>query len=152
MRRYTTEFWVGLFTLMSLLVALYMVFRTGDLRLERQPGYDVLVDFSDVAGLDVGDSVRVAGVEVGKVESISLEENLGALQALRAATDKPIWFKPNAGLPELDAQGAPVYSVTPAEMGARVPDWISAGAQIVGGCCGTSPAHLAAIAQAVKKD
>lgn len=77
MRRYTTEFWVGLFTLMSLLVALYMVFRTGDLRLKRQPGYDVLVDFSDVAGLDVGDSVRVAGVEVGKVESISLEENLG---------------------------------------------------------------------------
>ena len=77
MRRYTTEFWVGLFTLISLLIALYMVFRTGDLRLERQPGYNVLVDFPDVAGLDVGDTVRVAGVEVGKVESISLRENLG---------------------------------------------------------------------------
>ena len=77
MRRYTTEFWVGLFTLISLLIALYMVFRTGDLRLERQPGYNILVDFRDVAGLDVGDTVRVAGVEVGKVESISLEENLG---------------------------------------------------------------------------
>ena len=77
MRRYTTEFWVGLFTLISLLIALYMVFRTGDLRLERQPGYNVLVDFPDVAGLDVGDTVRVAGVEVGKVESISLKENLG---------------------------------------------------------------------------
>ena len=77
MRRYTTEFWVGLFTLISLLLALYMVFRTGDLRLERQPGYNVLVDFPDVAGLDVGDTVRVAGVEVGKVESINLKENLG---------------------------------------------------------------------------
>jgi phospholipid/cholesterol/gamma-HCH transport system substrate-binding protein len=77
LRRYTTEFWVGLFTLISLLIALYMVFRTGDLRLERQPGYNVLVDFPDVAGLDVGDTVRVAGVEVGKVESISLKENLG---------------------------------------------------------------------------
>ena len=77
MRRYTTEFWVGLFTLISLLIALYMVFRTGDLRFERQPGYNVLVDFPDVAGLDVGDTVRVAGVEVGKVESINLEENLG---------------------------------------------------------------------------
>ena len=77
MRRYTTEFWVGLFTLISLLIALYMVFRTGDLRLERQPGYEVLVDFPDVAGLDMGDTVRVAGVEVGKVESINLEENLG---------------------------------------------------------------------------
>ena len=77
MRRYTTEFWVGLFTLISLLIALYMVFRTGDLRLERQPGYNVLVDFPDVAGLDVGDTVRVAGVEVGKVETINLRENLG---------------------------------------------------------------------------
>jgi phospholipid/cholesterol/gamma-HCH transport system substrate-binding protein len=66
-----------LFTLISLLIALYMVFRTGDLRLERQPGYKVLVDFSDVAGLDMGDTVRVAGVEVGKVEAIRLEKNLG---------------------------------------------------------------------------
>ncbi len=66
-----------MFTLISLLIALYMVFRTGDLRLERQPGYNVLVDFPDVAGLDVGDTVRVAGVEVGKVESINLKENLG---------------------------------------------------------------------------
>jgi phospholipid/cholesterol/gamma-HCH transport system substrate-binding protein len=76
-RRYTTEFWVGLFTLVSLLIALYMVFRTGDLRLERQPGYKVFANFSDVAGLDVGDTVRVAGVEVGTVEAIGLEENLG---------------------------------------------------------------------------
>jgi len=77
LRRYTTEFWVGLFTLISLLIALYMVFRTGDLRLDRQPGYKVLVDFPDVAGLDVGDTVRVAGVEVGKVETINLRENMG---------------------------------------------------------------------------
>jgi phospholipid/cholesterol/gamma-HCH transport system substrate-binding protein len=77
LRKYTTEFWVGLFTLVSLLIAVYMVFRTGDLRLERQPGYRVVVNFPDVAGLDVGDTVRVAGVEVGKVESIDLEENQG---------------------------------------------------------------------------
>jgi phospholipid/cholesterol/gamma-HCH transport system substrate-binding protein len=77
LRRYTTEFWVGLFTLMSLLIALYMVFRTGDLRLDRQPGYHVLVEFPDVAGLDAGDTVRVAGVEVGKVETINLKENMG---------------------------------------------------------------------------
>jgi phospholipid/cholesterol/gamma-HCH transport system substrate-binding protein len=66
-----------LFTLISLLIALYMVFRTGDLRLERQPGYKVHVAFEDVAGLDVGDTVRVAGVEVGKVEAIELKKNRG---------------------------------------------------------------------------
>ena len=77
MRKYTTEFWVGLFTLVSLVIALYMVFRTGDLRLERQPGYKVFTLFPDVAGLDVGDTVRVAGVRVGKVETIELEGNQG---------------------------------------------------------------------------
>ncbi len=77
MRKYTTEFWVGLFTLISLLIALYMVFRTGDLRLDRHPGYRVVVDFPDVAGLDLGDTVRVAGVEVGKVESIGLTGGVG---------------------------------------------------------------------------
>lgn len=77
MRKYTTEFWVGLFTLVSLVIALYMVFRTGDLRLDREPGYKVFALFPDVAGLDVGDTVRVAGVRVGKVETIQLEANQG---------------------------------------------------------------------------
>jgi S-methylmethionine-dependent homocysteine/selenocysteine methylase len=35
-------------------------------------------------------------------------------------------------------------------MGERAPRWLAAGAQIIGGCCGTSPEHLAAIAKAVK--
>ncbi len=80
MRNYATEFWVGIFTLIGIGLALYMVFRTGDLRLERQPGYNIYIHFSNVAGLDVGDTVRVAGVMVGKVERIDLEENHGKVQ------------------------------------------------------------------------
>jgi 5-methyltetrahydrofolate--homocysteine methyltransferase len=90
--------------------------------------------------------VEVLGVNCGR----SLSENLEALKQLRAATEKPIWFKPNAGLPETDEEGNATYSVTPPEMGALVPAWMEAGAQIVGGCCGTSPAHLSAIASAVR--
>lgn len=86
--------------------------------------------------------VDVLGVNCGR----SLEENLEALRYLGAATAKPIWFKPNAGLPDTDEDGKPTYSVSPEEMGALVPTWLEAGAQIVGGCCGTSPAHLAKIA------
>jgi 5-methyltetrahydrofolate--homocysteine methyltransferase len=89
----------------------------------------------------------VLGINCGR----SLDDNLKALQELRQATAKPIWFKPNAGLPKLDEQGVPSYDVTPELMGARVPGWLSAGAQIVGGCCGTSPEHLAAIAKVVQK-
>lgn len=91
-------------------------------------------------------AVDLLGINCGR----SLEDNLAALKLLRAETDKPLWFKPNAGLPKLDDQGQPVYDVTPADMAGQVPAWLAAGAQVVGGCCGTSPAHLAAIANAVK--
>lgn len=88
----------------------------------------------------------VLGVNCGR----SLEENFIVLQELRQATSLPIWFKPNAGIPEVDEKGAAVYSITPQEMGALAPQWVKAGAQVVGGCCGTSPEHLREIARAVK--
>ena len=90
--------------------------------------------------------VDVLGINCGR----SLEDNLKALVELKNSTDLPIWFKPNAGMPKLDAQGNSVYDVSPDEMGALIPAWISAGARIVGGCCGTSPEHLKAIALTVK--
>ncbi len=91
--------------------------------------------------------VDMIGINCGR----SLDENLKSLQELHAATDLPIWFKPNAGLPELDAEGSPVYSLTPKEMGAQVSEWVEAGASVVGGCCGTSPEHLHQIALAARK-
>lgn len=95
---------------------------------------------------DIGAAaVDILGVNCGR----SLDENLQVLTRLREATEKPIWFKPNAGMPETDEEGKPTYSVTPEEMGSLVPAWLEAGAQILGGCCGTSPAHLEAIAKAV---
>jgi len=98
-------------------------------------------DFAEkIAVLDVD----LLGINCGR----SLTENLEALKQLRQVTGKPIWFKPNAGLPEVDADGRTCYAITPQEMGSFVPEWIDAGAQIVGGCCGTSPDHLAEIAKA----
>jgi 5-methyltetrahydrofolate--homocysteine methyltransferase len=79
----------------------------------------------------------------------SLDENLQNLVETRKVTSKPIWFKPNAGLPHLDASGQTVYGITPREMGAQAPSWLAEGAQIIGGCCGTSPEHLSEIARQV---
>ena len=90
--------------------------------------------------------VDAIGINCGR----SLEENLQNLVELRQVTSLPIWFKPNAGLPQVDEQNRTSYSVTPAEMGAQAPAWLAAGAQIIGGCCGTTPEHLAQIARAVK--
>jgi len=62
-----------------------------------------------------------------------------------------IWAKPNAGMPVLGDDGAATYNVTPEQMGEFALRYVQAGARIVGGCCGSTPAHVAAIAQAVKK-
>lgn len=88
-------------------------------------------------------AVDMLGINCGS----SLDDNLAALTQLRAATGMPLWFKPNAGLPEVDADGQPTYAVTPEQMGAMVKEWIAAGAQVVGGCCGTSSEHLEQIAE-----
>ncbi|HBG75271.1 MAG: hypothetical protein A2X25_12525 [Chloroflexi bacterium GWB2_49_20] len=63
----------------------------------------------------------------------------------------PIWAKPNAGMPELTDAGETVFKVTPKEMGAAAVCNVSAGARIVGGCCGSSPEHVADIARSIKE-
>jgi 5-methyltetrahydrofolate--homocysteine methyltransferase len=68
---------------------------------------------------------------------------------LRAATDRPLWLKPNAGLPEI-VEGRAVYRTSPEYFAARTLDLVKAGATFVGGCCGTSPAFIAAIRQALQ--
>jgi len=90
--------------------------------------------------------VDVLGINCGR----SLDENLKSLIELKAALNEaghnlPIWFKPNAGLPEMDAEGRPTYNLSPEGMGAGVVEWVENGALVVGGCCGTSPEHLNAI-------
>lgn len=71
---------------------------------------------------------------------------LPAVVALRSNTDRPIWVKPNAGLPELE-EGRLVYRRTPEEFAAIVPQLVEAGAGIIGGCCGTGPEHIRRIAE-----
>lgn len=71
-------------------------------------------------------------------------------RALSQATGKPIWAKPNAGLPQL-IDGQTVFAETPEEMVRHLPSLIDAGARIVGGCCGTTPAHIRAFADEVGK-
>ncbi len=101
---------------------------------------------TQMANALAGSGVVALGINCGR----SLADNLAALRELRQATDLPIWFKPNAGLPRTDESGALHYDVTPEIMAEQVPLWIEAGARLVGGCCGTSPEHLRAIAQAAK--
>ena len=64
-----------------------------------------------------------------------------AVERYRRISDLPTMAQPNAGLPELVDMEV-VYRQTPEEMTAELSALLSAGANIVGGCCGSSPAHL----------
>lgn len=61
----------------------------------------------------------------------------------------PILAKPNAGLPEL-VDGETVYRMTPEEFAEAGAALVEAGAAIIGGCCGTTPEHIAALTAKVK--
>jgi len=67
---------------------------------------------------------------------------------LRAATDRPIWLKANAGLPTL-VDGRATYNTTPEEFAGHALELIKLGANFVGGCCGTRPDFIRAIRQRI---
>ena len=67
---------------------------------------------------------------------------------LKSATDRPIWIKANAGLPEMIGERA-VYAQTPEKFAAVVPALIQAGANFIGGCCGTTPEFIRMIVKRI---
>lgn len=77
-----------------------------------------------------------------------IEHVLPAVVALRSHTKLPLWVKPNAGMPEL-VDGKAVWKQTPEEFASKAPPVIEAGANILGGCCGSGPEHIAALAKVV---
>jgi 5-methyltetrahydrofolate--homocysteine methyltransferase len=73
-----------------------------------------------------------------------------ARQMRAAAPDAPILIHANAGTPVVE-DGKTVFRETPEYMASRVPELVEAGASIIGGCCGTTPDHVAAMANAVRR-
>jgi len=74
-------------------------------------------------------------------------ENMTAIIArMRAVTNVPLIAMPNAGMPVLQ-NGVTVFPETPESMAAWTDKLVQSGANIIGGCCGTTPAHIAAMSR-----
>jgi 5-methyltetrahydrofolate--homocysteine methyltransferase len=81
-------------------------------------------------------------------------ENMEAVVKEYASTvpNFPLWVKPNAGVPRMDIETEQgVYDMSPEDMASYSLKYVELGAKVVGGCCGNTPEHVAAIARAVKK-
>lgn len=75
---------------------------------------------------------------------IGIENYIKVAAKMRSVVDCPIWVKANAGLPEIDGANI-VYRMTPEEFAAKSKELVAAGANIIGGCCGTTPAFIRAL-------
>lgn len=94
---------------------------------------------------EVVEKFTIAGVDViGSNCGKGIEGFIPICQRMRAATNLPLWMKANAGMPKI-VKGKTVYDTTPDQFAAFVPELISAGANFIGGCCGTSPEFIAAV-------
>ncbi len=69
----------------------------------------------------------------------------GLVSRLRRYVKGPLVCKPNAGTPVIGPDNIPAYPMQPAEFTGIVADCAAMGANILGGCCGTTPAHIAAV-------
>jgi len=74
---------------------------------------------------------------------------LTAIEAMRAATSVPLAAMPNAGMPRA-VEGRNIYLCSPEYMASFARKALKAGAQFVGGCCGTTPNHIRAMRSAIR--
>jgi 5-methyltetrahydrofolate--homocysteine methyltransferase len=77
-----------------------------------------------------------------------MEQMIPLVRAFRAETEAPLLVHANAGVPEL-VGGETVFRQTAEAMAAHIDALLDAGADLVGGCCGTTPDHIAAMRAAV---
>lgn len=94
------------------------------------------------------ESLGVAAV--GTNCSTGPDKMVNTVRCMAEVTSIPIIAKPNAGLPSLDANGNTVYDMGAEAFGGHMRALVSAGASVVGGCCGTTPSHIRALKEAVQ--
>lgn len=100
---------------------------------------------------DIVEPLKSAGAGVvGSNCGNGMEQFLDIVREMRAVDSKiPILVQANAGLPEV-VGGVLCYPQSPEHMARLVKDLVGAGANIIGGCCGTTPEHIRALAAEVR--
>jgi methionine synthase I (cobalamin-dependent) len=106
---------------------------------------------------EMGDSARQCAQALGEGGASVVGANCGDLgpsemaevvSVFCSATPLPVVAQPNAGKPRL-AGNQTVFDMGPAEFAEGVSKCLQAGARLVGGCCGTTPAHIRAVADRI---
>lgn len=119
----------------SLAVSVSMTFEAGGSLIRTMWGAELkdAVAALDEAGADI------IGANCGR----GFDEMIRVMEALRPLTQKAVVAQPNAGIPRW-VNGRSIYQETPSLTAPKVEKLIDIGVNIIGGCCGTTPGHIAA--------
>jgi methionine synthase / methylenetetrahydrofolate reductase(NADPH) len=99
---------------------------------------------------DVARALDAAGADViGLNCSVGPQAILDAIEKMAQVTRRKLSAQPNAGMPR-DIGGRSMYMASPEYMASYARHLIHAGARVIGGCCGTTPEHIAAIVEGVR--
>jgi methionine synthase I (cobalamin-dependent) len=94
---------------------------------------------------EAAEELKVAGADViGANCGMGTEYIVSICARLRSTTNLPLWIKPNAGLPEV-INGKVTYNSTPEDFAGYALKIKEAGANFLGGCCGTNPDYIRAL-------
>jgi 5-methyltetrahydrofolate--homocysteine methyltransferase len=124
----------------GLVVSATMSFEVGPKGARTMWGVDIPTAVSRLTGA----GADIIGSNCGQ----GFDDMVRIVQEMRPLTPKPLIAQPNAGLPQW-VDGKPIYSETPATIRPKVEALIRSGANIVGGCCGTTPDHIRIIREVV---
>ena len=130
MKKLGNEFKVGLIVIISLLILGIIIFKTGDLDFSKE-GYNIKVLFNFAGGVTANAPVRLAGVEVGKVEDIQLSygEETKVLITLWLNADTKLRADSMANISSLGLMGAKYIEINP---GSKDAPFLEADSTIVG--------------------
>jgi 5-methyltetrahydrofolate--homocysteine methyltransferase len=110
--------------------------------------------FHTVMGVDikraVGELSEAGADVVGTNCWNSVDEMCEIVRRMKLFTQKPVAAEPNAGQPKL-VDGKTVFDETPEKMADGVDALVSAGARIIGGCCGSTPEHIRLMASRARE-
>ena len=108
-------------------------------------GPDQTCTMMGVTAVQAAEKLTELGADaVGANCGVGIERYVTICEKLRSGTSLPLWIKPNNGLPEKQGDKV-VYRQTVGDFLSYVPRLVEAGANIIGGCCGTTPDHIRGI-------
>lgn len=107
--------------------------------------------FSGGNAVEAALALESAGASaVGINCSVGPDQLVSVVRNIKEAVSIPVIAKPNAGMPVIDDKGNAVYSMGAAEFAKHMKVLVENGASIIGGCCGTTPEYIKAVAKILK--